>query len=264
MAGRNRIPRHPADFHGLRDGPMPFLNRGSGPVPVYPVALEEEVEIQHEENQRIAAENRHMLHDNVNLERDLVAAKDEIHRLDEFIRKLRADNDVNFRELIERGLKLEADLRAAESNREEVLRLRAETQKLNVMRQDLTGQIQGLSQDIARSRSENKQLSALRADVDGFRNQLTEARRALEYEKKSNEEQVEQKDAMEKNVMSMAREVERLRAEKLSMDRRGHGLGSGSGYTMYNGVPDMRYPGGGPSADGFGGAWPPYAKRPRR
>lgn len=52
------------------------------------------------------------------------------------------------------------------------------------------------------------------------------SRRALEYEKKSNEEQVEQKDAMEKNVMSMAREVERLRAEKLSMDRRGHGLGN--------------------------------------
>lgn len=50
-------------------------------------------------------------------------------------------------------------------------------------------------------------------------------RRALEYEKKANDEQVQQKDAMEKNLMSMAREIEKLRTEQMSMDRRGHGLG---------------------------------------
>lgn len=258
------MPRHPVDPHAFRDGPRPFLNRGPGPHPVYPVALEEELEIQLRENQRIAAENRHLLDENVNLERDLMAAKDEIHRLDELINKVRADHDAKFRGLIERGLKMEADLRAAEPLREEVMRLRAEAQKLNVLRQDLTGQIHGLTQDIARFRSENKQLSALRADVDGIRKELAEARRALEYEKKANGEQVEQKETMEKNLMSMAREIEKLRAEQLSMDRRGHGLGGGSGYTMYNGIPDMRYSSGGPSADGYGGAWGPYSKRPRR
>lgn len=50
-------------------------------------------------------------------------------------------------------------------------------------------------------------------------------RRAYEYEKKANEEQVEQKKAMEKNLISMAREIEKLRAEQLNAERRTWGLG---------------------------------------
>lgn len=49
-------------------------------------------------------------------------------------------------------------------------------------------------------------------------------RRAYEYEKKANEEQIEQKQAMEKNLVSMAREIEKLRAEKLNIER-ARGLG---------------------------------------
>ncbi|XP_021843482.1 protein FLX-like 3 [Spinacia oleracea] len=262
MAGRNRMPRYPVNPHGFRGAPRPFFNRGPGPLPI-PVAVEEEIEIQHRENQKIAAENRHLLDENAILERDLNGAKNEIHRLDQLINNLRADHDVTSRGLIERGLKMEADLRAAEPRREELMRLRAEVQKLTVQKQDFTGQIHGLTQDISRLRSENKQLSALRADVDGIRKELAEARRALEYEKKSNVEQVQQKENMERNLMSMAREIEKLRAEQLSMDRRGHQLGGGSSYSMYNGVPDMRYSGGGPSTDEHGGAWGPYNKRPR-
>lgn len=263
------MPRHHADFQGFQDGPRPFSNRGHGPLPVHPVALEEEIEIQHRENQMIIADNRHLLDENVILQRDLVAAKDEIHRLGQLIMKLRADQEAQTRDLFERGLKLEADLRATEPLRGEVIRLRAEAQKLNVLRQDLTVQIQGLTQDITRLRSENKQLSTLKVDVDGIRKQLAQTRRALEYEKKINEEQVKQKQTMEKNLMSMAREVEKLRAEQLSIDRRAHGLGSGGGgpYGMYNGNPGMiRYPGGGGGGggaygDGHVGTWSPYDNR---
>jgi len=176
MAGRNRMPHNPADFRGFQDGPPPILNRGPGLLPVYPVALEEEIEIQDRENWRIVADNHHLADENVILQRDVMAAKDEIHRLDQVILKLRADKDAQTRDLIDRCLKLEADLRVTEPLREEVIRLRAEAQKLNALRQDLTAQIRVLSQDITHLRSENKQLSALRADVDRMRKELTEAR----------------------------------------------------------------------------------------
>ncbi|XP_057528675.1 protein FLX-like 3 isoform X2 [Amaranthus tricolor] len=260
MARRNRMTRHFVDIHGLRGGPEPSLNRDIlGPVPVnLVVALEEELEIQHIENRRIAAENQHMLHGIVNLEREVVSAKGEIHRLDELIVNLRADNNVKYRDLIERELKLEADLRTTEPLREEVLHFRAETQKLNVVKQDLTGQIQGLVEKIARLRSENDQLYTLRAHVDAVREKLAEARRELEYEKKANQELVEQKGAIEKNLISMAHEIEELRAERMSMDMRGHGLGGGSSYAM----PNIRYPGEGAPDDRYGGAWGPYSKHP--
>lgn len=253
------MPHNPADFHGFQDGPRSILNRGPGPLPVYPVALEEEIEIQDRENWRIVADNHHLVDENVILQRDVMAAKDEIHRLDQVILKLRADKDAQTRDLIERRLKLEADLRATEPLREEVIRLRAEAQRLNALRQDLTAQIRFLSEDITRLRSENKELSALRADVDRMRKELTEARRALEYEKKANEELVVRKQSDEKNVDSMVCEIEKLRAEQLSMDRRAHGHGGVGSYGLYNGGPNLRSSGG-VFDDGYGGVqWGPYS-----
>lgn len=264
MAARNHISRHPDSVRGFRDGPRPVLTRGLAPMHFHPMTLEEEIEIQRREMHRIISENRHAIDDNTHLQRELTAAKDEIHRLGQIIPKLRADKEAHTRELFDRGLKLEAELRASEPVRAEVVQLRAEVQKLNSSRQELTTQIKGLTKDVNRLEAENKQLIAMRADIDGIRSELVEARRAFEFEKKANEEQIEQKQAMENNLISMAREIEKLRAELLNTERRACGLG-GSAYGLLNGCPDMRYPGGAFDND-YGGAWGHYDKHgpPRR
>lgn len=51
-------------------------------------------------------------------------------------------------------------------------------------------------------------------------------RTAVDYEKKGNIELMEQRQAMEKNLVSMAREVEKLRAELASTDARPWGAGT--------------------------------------
>lgn len=48
-------------------------------------------------------------------------------------------------------------------------------------------------------------------------------RRVYEYEKKGNSELVEQNRGMEKNLISMAREIENLRAEQTSAETRSRG-----------------------------------------
>ncbi|GFZ16141.1 hypothetical protein Acr_25g0005500 [Actinidia rufa] len=165
MAGRNRLPRQPEDFRGFRDGPRPVMHRGPGPFPLPPAALEEELELQYRDMQRILAENRHMIDENVIMQRELAAAKDEIHRLGQIIPNLRADREVQARELIERGLKLEAELRTVEPLRTEVIQLRAEAQKLNALRQDMSSQVQTLTMNS----TEN-----LKADIEKgtFRSQV--------------------------------------------------------------------------------------------
>uniref|UniRef100_A0A2N9FW20 Protein FLX-like 3 n=1 Tax=Fagus sylvatica TaxID=28930 RepID=A0A2N9FW20_FAGSY len=264
MSGRNRMPRHPENFRGLRDGPRSVMNRGAGPLSIHPAALEEELEIQHRDMQRIIAENRLVIDDNTHLQRELTAAKDEIHRLGQVIPKVRAEKDAQARELMEKGLKLEADLRASEPLRAEVMQLRSEVQKLNSLRQDLSTQVQRLTQDINRAQAENQELVAMSSDMDGMHKDLMEARRAYEYEKKANEEQVEQKQAMEKNLISMAREIEKLRMEQLNTQRRARGLGGG-GYGMLNGSPEMRYQSDA-FGDSYGSGWGHYDKHgpPRR
>ena len=117
----------------------------------------------------------------------------EIHRFGQIISKLRANREVHAKELIERGLKLEADLRAVEPLRIEVIQLRANAYKLNASRQDFSVQVQGHTHDVARLQAENQQLIATRADIDRMHKEAIDARRAFEYEKKANEEQLEQK-----------------------------------------------------------------------
>lgn len=45
-------------------------------------------------------------------------------------------------------------------------------------------------------------------------------RNAFEYEKKANAEQLEQRQAMEKNLVDMARDLEKLRAEATNAEKR--------------------------------------------
>lgn len=51
------------------------------------------------------------------------------------------------------------------------------------------------------------------------------SRTIVDYEKKANMEFMEQRQSMEKNMVSMAREVEKLRAELASIDGRHWGPG---------------------------------------
>lgn len=170
------MPRHPEPYRGPRDDPRVLMQRGLGPLPPHPAALEEEIELQHRDIQRILAENRHVIDENVVLQRDLAAFNDEMHRLGQMIPKLQAEKDAQIRDLMERGLKLETELRDIEPVRAEVIQLRAEAQKLNSLRQDLVTQVQNLTKDTTRIKSENQQISVMRNDIEGMRKELTEAR----------------------------------------------------------------------------------------
>ncbi|EOY27077.1 hypothetical protein QUC31_012334 [Theobroma cacao] len=221
MAGRNRIPREA--FNDRRGFPpeRPFLRGPPLPQPPpHPVLLEEELEMQHAEIRRLLTDNRRLVEDRMAMQQEVGAAKEEIHRLNLVIGEIRVEQEVHSRELIEKGLKLEADIRATEPLKKEAVQLRTEVQKLKNVRQELTGQVQTLKQDVARLQVDNQQIPILRAEIDGLHQELMHARTAIDYEKKANIELMEQRQAMEKNMVSMAREVEKLRAELASVDGR--------------------------------------------
>ncbi|KAB2093982.1 hypothetical protein ES319_A02G126600v1 [Gossypium barbadense] len=220
MAGRNRVPREA--FNDRRGFPpeRPFFRGPPLPQPPHPALLEEELEMQHAEIRKLLTDNHRLVEDRMAIQQELVAAKEEIHRLNLVIGEIRAEQELHSRGLIEKGLKLEADLRATEPLKKEAMQLRSEVQKLNNVNQDLTGQVQTLKKDITRLQADNQQIPILRAEVDGLHQELMHARTAIDYEKKANIELMEQRQAMEKNMVSMAREVEKLRAELSSVDAR--------------------------------------------
>ncbi|KAL2243244.1 protein FLX-like 3 [Sesamum indicum] len=249
MAGRNRVPREAFDHRRgyPLEGPVP---RGplAHPMPPHPAILEEELEIRHVELRRLLGDNRRLVEDRIALERELTAAKEELRRMNLAIADMRAEQELQTRELIERGLKLEADLRAIEPLKNEAAQLHAEIQRLNAIRQDLSGQFQTLSQDLAKLRAENQQIPVLRTEIDGLHQELLRARNAIDYEKNASIELMEQRQVMEKNLVSMAREVEKLRSELANSGARAWNAGGPYGMSFSN--PDVGFPA--PYGDGYG------------
>lgn len=182
MAGRNRIPREA--FNDRRGFPpeRPFLRGPPLPQPPpHPVLLEEELEMQHAEIRRLLTDNRRLVEDRMAMQQEVGAAKEEIHRLNLVIGEIRVEQEVHSRELIEKGLKLEADIRATEPLKKEAVQLRTEVQKLKNVRQELTGQVQTLKQDVARLQVDNQQIPILRAEIDGLHQELMHARFIPEF-----------------------------------------------------------------------------------
>jgi len=218
MAGRNRLPRHALNggSRGFPPGPGPIRDGPFRPGPLpHPARMEEELDLQYEEIQRLLAENRRLAATHVDLRRELAAAQDELHRLNQIVGNVKVDKERQARDLVDKCMNLESELRAVEPLRNEVMQLRADTQKLNASRQELSAQVQALNQDLTRAQADLQQVPALRAELDSLRQELIRSRTAIEYEKKANTEQFEQRQAMEKNLISMAREVEKLRAEQI-------------------------------------------------
>ncbi|KAG4955464.1 hypothetical protein JHK85_041844 [Glycine max] len=266
MASRHRVHREPLNARRgyppegpyARVAPMP---RPLPPIPPHPSVLEEELEFQHAEMRRLVADNRRLIDDRMALQRDLGAAKEELHRMNLAIGDIRAEHEAHSRELVEKGMKMEADLRANEPLKNEVMQLRSEVKKLNNLKQELTGKVQTLTQDVARLQADNQQIPMMRAKIDGLHQELMHARcvaqlltgTMVDYEKKANMEFMEQRQSMEKNLVSMAREVEKLRAELASADSRHWGAGmsgmTGGPYGTKFGSPEG-FPA--PYADGYG------------
>lgn len=176
MSARNRISREA--MSSRRGYPLegPYARPPmSRPLP-HPALMEEELEMQHTEIRRLLADNRRLVEDVVGLQRELGAAKEEIHRMNVAIGEIRTEEDLRSRELFEKGKKLEADLRAAEPFKNEAVQLRVEVQKLKDLKQEFSSQVQALKQDVARLQADNQQIPHLKAEIDGLHQELMHAR----------------------------------------------------------------------------------------
>ncbi|XP_065864047.1 protein FLX-like 3 [Euphorbia lathyris] len=172
MTGRNHMPSEA--YNDRRGFPPPrpsMLNPPLPHPPLHPARLEDKLEMQHVEIRRLLADNRRLMKDRMAFQKQLVAAKAELHRMN------RVKN--------------------------EAAQLRVEVEKLNSLKQGLLGQIQSLKQDLARSQTDNQQIPHLHQE-------LMHARKAIDYEKKANVELVQYRQAMEKDIVSMTREVKKL------------------------------------------------------
>lgn len=211
MAGRHRIGRqYYEEPRGFRDGPPPQLARERS---ISPRRFEGELSSRRAEMRRIRDDNQHLVDEIVGLRQAMSRLKEDLHSSSQAIPKLRAEKELESRELTQRNLKLEAELRSLEPLRQDALQLRSEAGTLQSLRQELTAKVQGLTKELEHQNSESQRIPAMIAERDSLRQELIRARAVLDYEKNAKPELMAQVQAVEKDLVTMAQESEKLRAE---------------------------------------------------
>ncbi|CAK9140291.1 unnamed protein product [Ilex paraguariensis] len=225
MDARGRIP--PA-YEGrsvqapgmMRHGTIPAGRRTMEPL--HPEILENKLAVQTAEIERLAGDNHKLAATHVALRQDLVAAQQEIQRLRAHMRSIETESDIQIRVLLDKTAKMEVDIRAAESVKKELQQANIEAKSLVKARQELTAQIQLATQDLDHVCTDIKNLPEMHAELDSLRQEHQRLRTTFEYEKGFNIEKVQQMQVMEKDLVAMAREVEKLRAEVFNAEKRAH------------------------------------------
>ncbi|KAI9083522.1 hypothetical protein K1719_034464 [Acacia pycnantha] len=271
MSGRNRgpplpmkgaphaglpPPMHEPPFGGRGLGPLPHpalleemreSRLGPRPLPPHPAIIEERLAGQHQEIQSLLVDNQRLAATHVALKQELEAAQHELQMMAHFAESLRADKDVQMRELYDNSVRMEVDLRGVEVMRSELLQVHSDVKELTAVKQDLTGQVQLMTQDLARMTADLQQVPALRADIEAMKQELQRARAAIEYEKKGYAENYEHGQMMEQKLITMARELEKLRAEAANAEKRVRASAAvgnpGPGYNANYGSAEVGYAG---------------------
>ncbi|CAN6339922.1 unnamed protein product [Urochloa humidicola] len=220
----------------IHEGPR---MRGAPHPHPHPAVLEEELQLQEVELRRLLEHNRALAEERAELNRELQAGKDEVRHLNVIISDITAEKEAYISKLVDKKRKLEAELRANEHLRDEIVQLRGEIEKLVPARRELSAEAESLMEDLTREKSVKHQLPLLKAEVDGLQQELIHVRNACELERKGNFELVEQRKAMEKNMISMAKEIEQMRAELAKFEVRP--WGTGGTYGMQMGSPEVAF-----------------------
>ncbi|URE46462.1 hypothetical protein MUK42_31441 [Musa troglodytarum] len=258
MAGRGR----PAHALPVQGSPPSLLGRPPPPAAIHPadepllvrrapvpssiLALEDRLAAQHRQIQVLLVDNQQLAASHVALKRDLSASKHELRLAAASAAETKASKDAEVREVYERSLKAEAEVRALEGMRAELAQVRSDVQSLGAVRHELVEQLQGLQGQLSSARAEHKQADTVMAEIEIMRKEIQKGRAAIEFEKKVHADNIEQSQIMENNMVLMAREIEKLHAELANAEKRAQvaaaaSANSGSGYAGTYGNPGIAY-----------------------
>ncbi|XWS27407.1 hypothetical protein CRYUN_Cryun26dG0112400 [Craigia yunnanensis] len=229
--GLGPMPPHPSLLDQIRETQFGLGPRG---LPPYPAIIEERLAAQLQEIQRLLADNQRLAATHVALKQELEVGQHELQGMAHYADWLRVEKDVQMREMYKKSVRLEVDLRGVEAMQAELVKVNADIKQLNAVRQDLTGQVQVMNQDLVRFTDELQQAPALKAEIENVKQELQRARAAIEYEKKGYAENYEHGQVMEKKLISMARELEKLRAEIANVENITRPTGANHAIVGYN------------------------------
>ncbi|XP_021278391.1 protein FLC EXPRESSOR [Herrania umbratica] len=235
MAGRNRLPPQSSLARAIPERHITHHHH-----------LEDRISIQHREIQSLLLDNQRLAATHVALKQDLALAQQELRHLSAAAANVKAERDPEVREVYERSLKMNAEARAFDAMSAELAHVRADVQKFAVDRQELTAQLEAVNNKLAKARAETKQAAVIKAEMETVRQEIHKGRSAIELEKKTHASNLEQRQILEKNIILVTRETEKLHAELANAEKKARAAAAANPSPAYNGnykIVDTKYGG---------------------
>lgn len=208
--------------------------------------LEDRIAIQHREIQALLVDNQRLAATHVALKQELAATQQELVALSAAAKAAKAERDAQVREVYERSLKADSEARLIDAMTAELDQVREDVKKLAASRKELAAELREVEEDAAKAREEAKNVPEIKAEIGNLRSEIQRGRAAIEQEKKTRIHNLEHREAMEKSMVSMSHQIEKLQAELTNAESRARAAAAANPNHSYAAIPgntDMGYGG---------------------
>ncbi|PHT30273.1 hypothetical protein CQW23_30134 [Capsicum baccatum] len=175
---------------------------------------------QEREIETLLLDNHRLAGAHVALKQELSAVQQELHQLSSTASTVKAERDAEVREIYEKALKKESDVRIVNELSLEMTRVRTDIQNLNADREELTAKLQEMEDDLVKVRLEFQQFPLIKDEIEAMHKEVQRGRAAIDYEKKMHTSNLEYSQAMEKHKIAVTSEIEKLHAELANAEKR--------------------------------------------
>ncbi|KAM0927997.1 hypothetical protein ACQ4PT_002203 [Festuca glaucescens] len=222
LLGRAPQHQHPGADH--RDEPphgalLPIPRGGPAPHPAV-AALEERIIARDHDIQDLLVDNQRFAATHVALQQQLISAQHELRAVSLAGNKARCEREDEVCAIAEQAARIEVEARTIAGARAEVEQVHADVRVLAGARTELMDRLRVLREQIGRAQSESAKAENVRAQIETMRREIQKGRAAVEFEKKAHADNLQQSKAMEKNMIAVASEIEKLRGDLVNAEKR--------------------------------------------
>lgn len=217
-AAATAVPAPSRDEGILAPPPRAAPSGASAAHPAFAL-IEERLVARDQDIQELLVDNQRFAATHVALQQQLIAAQHELRAVSVAATRARAEREGEVRALADQAAHIEAEARAVAAARAEVDQVHADVQVLAAARTDLVNRLQSLREKLLHKKAEASKTDSVRAQIETMRREIQKGRAAVDFEKKAHSDNLEQSKAMEKKMIDVASEIERLRGELANAEK---------------------------------------------
>ncbi|CAN1266538.1 Protein FLC EXPRESSOR [Linum perenne] len=184
------------------------------------IILEDRITIQNREIQALLIDNERLAAAHVALKQELALAQQDVRLLVKAAGEVKAERDGQVRDVFERSLTIEAELRATDSRTAELAQVRSDLPKLAAERMELVKELEAISGELTKAKRDAELAPGMKAEIQKLRQEIEKGRAAIDCEKKTRVSNLEHGKTMERNKVLLADEIERLEVELAKAQKR--------------------------------------------